>query len=69
MAPIRSDAILLVVSHPVDLLTTLAQELSRLPPAQVFGVGTFLDSSRLRGLLSDRVGVRTTLPPPPSPLF
>ncbi|KAM0111948.1 hypothetical protein ACP6JB_002299 [Aspergillus fumigatus] len=58
MRPFRSDAILIVVSNPVDLLTTLAQQLSGLPRSQVMGSGTLLDSVRLRGLLANKVGVR-----------
>lgn len=57
MTPFRKDTVLLVVSNPVDLLTSLARQLSRLPAKQVLGSGTFLDSARLRGLLADRVGV------------
>ena len=59
MKPFRSDTILLVVANPVDLLTSLAQELSGLPTSQVLGSGTFLDSVRLRGLLAAKAGVRT----------
>jgi L-lactate dehydrogenase len=58
MRPFRDDAILLVVSNPVDLLTTLALQLSGLPASQVLGSGTLLDSVRLRGLLAGRAGVR-----------
>lgn len=56
--PIKRDALLLIVSNPVDLVTQIAQELSRLPPAQVIGSGTLLDSVRLRQLLADEAGVR-----------
>jgi L-lactate dehydrogenase len=59
MKPFRSNTILLVVANPVDLLTSLAKELSGLPPSQVLGSGTFLDSVRLRGLLADKAGVCT----------
>lgn len=62
MTPFRADAIVLVVSNPVDLLTSVAQELSRLPKFQVFGSGTFLDSMRLRGLLADKAGVGAQIP-------
>ena len=58
MKPIRSDAVILVVSQPVDVLTTLAQELSGLPSSQVIGSGTFLDSLRLGRLLANRLKVR-----------
>ncbi|KAK0641840.1 lactate dehydrogenase [Cercophora newfieldiana] len=57
LCPVRPDAILLVVSNPVDLLTTLALERSRLPPEQVIGAGTFLDSARLRALMAGRIGI------------
>ena len=57
MRPIRQDAILLIVANPVDLLTSLAQELSGLPVNQVLGSGTVLDSVRLRGLLAESTGV------------
>ncbi|PNP57267.1 hypothetical protein FNYG_15265 [Fusarium nygamai] len=35
MKPFRSDTILLVVANPVDLLTSIAQEMSGLPKSQV----------------------------------
>lgn len=57
MRPFRSDTILLVVSNPVDLVTTIAGELSQLPPSQIMGSGTFLDSVRLRGMMADKAKV------------
>ena len=60
MKPFRSDTVLLIIANPVDLMTSLAKELSNLPSAQVLGSGTFLDSIRLRGLLADETGVSTT---------
>lgn len=57
MMPLKSNAVLLVVSSPVDLLTSLALQISHLPPSQVLGSGTYLDSIRLRGTLADRIGV------------
>ncbi|OKP08049.1 L-lactate dehydrogenase A [Penicillium subrubescens] len=58
MRPFRSDTILLIVANPVDLLTSLAHELSDLPASQVLGSGTFLDSVRIRNLLAEKTGVR-----------
>ena len=46
------DAILLVVSNPVDILTYVTYKLSGLPRHQVIGSGTVLDTSRFRHLLS-----------------
>ncbi|KAI9808102.1 MAG: hypothetical protein M1825_004559 [Sarcosagium campestre] len=60
MKPIRPDAILLLVANPVDILTYFAQKLSGLPPAQVLGSGTFLDSTRLRGMLASKARVAWT---------
>ncbi|KAM6510183.1 hypothetical protein FALCPG4_017808 [Fusarium falciforme] len=57
MKPLRPDTILFIVANPNDLLTSLACELSDLPPSQVFGSGTYLDSVRLRGLVAERSGV------------
>jgi L-lactate dehydrogenase len=51
------DALLLVVTNPVDVVTYAAQEISGLPPGRVFGSGTVLDSSRLRFLIAEHTGV------------
>jgi L-lactate dehydrogenase len=40
--------LLVIVSNPVDVLTQITVEESRLPPARVFGTGTLLDTARLR---------------------
>ncbi|CAG9940235.1 unnamed protein product [Clonostachys rosea f. rosea IK726] len=57
MSPFRSDAIIIVVANPVDLLTSIVQELSGLPRHQVLGSGTFLDSVRLRGIVASELKV------------
>ncbi len=46
------DALLLVVSNPVDALTYLTTELSGFPSPQVMGIGTLIDSARFRVMLS-----------------
>lgn len=56
----RSDAVLLVVSNPVDILTYLAAERSGLPAGQVLGLGTLLDTIRFRSLLAQRLDVAPT---------
>ena len=58
MSPFKSDAILLLVASPIDVITSIAKEISGLPSSQVIGSGTFLDSVRIRGLLGDKVQVR-----------
>jgi L-lactate dehydrogenase len=51
------DAILLMVSNPVDVLTYAALKFSGLPPERVFGSGTVLDTSRFRSLLARRLNI------------
>lgn len=57
IAEVAPDAILLVLSNPVDVLTYLALKESGFPPERVLGTGTFLDSARFRSLLSDELGI------------
>ncbi len=51
------DAIYLMVTNPVDVLTYVALKISGLPANQVFGSGTVLDTSRFRGELAQYCGV------------
>ncbi len=51
------DAIILLASNPVDIMTDLALKLSGLPKNRVFGSGTILDTSRFRTLLGEHLGL------------
>ena len=51
------DAVYVVVSNPVDILTYAILQCTDLPASRVIGSGTLLDSSRLRSIVADRVGV------------
>jgi len=51
------DAIILVVTNPVDVLTYVALKLSGHPRETVIGSGTVLDSSRFQQLLGTKLGV------------
>ncbi len=44
----NKDAIILVVSNPVDILTYCTIKLSGFPPERVLGSGTVLDTARLK---------------------
>ena len=57
ITPINPQAIVIIVTNPVDLMTLHIQEKLNLPRKQIIGSGTFLDSQRLRGLLSRLVNV------------
>ena len=50
------EALILVVSNPVDVLTYVAAKLSA-RPQRVLGSGTVLDTSRFRSLLARRLNV------------
>lgn len=54
------QAIFILVSNPCDVLAVAAQRISGLPRSRVFASGTVLDSSRLRWLLAQRLGVSTS---------
>lgn len=51
------DAVLLIATNPVDVMTMVAARLSGLPAARVIGSGTILDTSRFRALLGQHLGV------------
>jgi L-lactate dehydrogenase len=54
---VAPDAILLVATNPVDVMTHVATHLSGLPPARVIGSGTILDTARFRSLLGRHLGI------------
>ncbi len=50
------DAVVLLVSNPVDIMTSIARALHP-NPSLVMGSGTILDSARFRQLIGERAGV------------
>ncbi|KAF9925196.1 hypothetical protein FBU30_004976 [Linnemannia zychae] len=60
LQPIKKTAILMLVANPVNVLTCMAQKLSGLPPSQVIGTGTYLDSIRFRVAMKDLLRVSET---------
>lgn len=57
MAERDCQGILLVVSNPVDVLTYVALKIGGFPKDRVIGSGTVLDTSRLKYLLGEHLGV------------
>ena len=51
------DAVLLVATNPVDIMTAIATRISGLPPSRVVGSGTILDTARFRALLGTHLGI------------
>jgi malate dehydrogenase len=56
VAPGSPEAILIVVSNPLDEMTFLAAEASGFPKERVLGMAGVLDSSRLRYFISELTG-------------
>jgi L-lactate dehydrogenase len=54
---VAPNAIYLLVTNPVDVITYITLKLSGLPSQRVFGSGTVLDSSRFRFLIAQRLNV------------
>ncbi len=57
VAEVAPDAVYIVVSNPVDIVTYAILKCTSLKPSQVIGSGTMLDTSRLRSKLADHVGL------------
>ncbi len=51
------NGIFLVATNPLDVMTYLTWKYSNLPARKIIGSGTSLDTSRLRYLLSEKIGV------------
>lgn len=59
-AGLRKEALVLVVSNPVDILTFAAAKRLGLPEEQVIGLGTLLDTIRLRSLIAEKFSAPAT---------
>ena len=57
---LADNAIILVVSNPVDILTNLAVNTLALPSNRVIGLGTVLDTARFRSMLAEYFEVDPT---------
>lgn len=57
IVPVAPNALYLIVANPVDVMTYAFLKVSGLPENQVIGSGTLLDTTRLRYILSDKLGV------------
>ena len=57
IAPTSPDAIVIVVTNPLDEMTFLAADASGLPKERVMGMAGVLDSGRLRYFIAEELGV------------
>ncbi|OPX69742.1 MAG: Malate dehydrogenase [Methanoregulaceae archaeon PtaB.Bin056] len=53
-------AMILMVTNPVDVMTSVALKYSGMQPNQVFGLGTHLDSMRLKSLIAKHFRVHVS---------
>lgn len=54
------DAVVCIVSNPVDILTYRANKVVKAKPGQIFGSGTILDTARFRAHLSQKLHIGPT---------
>lgn len=57
VAPSSPDAIIIVVTNPLDEMTYLAAQVSGFPKERVIGMAGVLDSARLRYFIAEDLGV------------
>ena len=57
VAEYAPNAIYVLVSNPVDILAYATLKVTNLSPNQVIGSGTLLDSSRLRSIVAEKLGI------------
>jgi len=57
IAPSSPDAIIVVVTNPLDEMTYLAADVSGFPKERVMGMAGVLDSARLRFFIAEELGV------------
>lgn len=54
---VAPEALLVVASNPVDIITQMVTRIAGLDPKRVIGSGTILDTARFRALLGEHLGV------------
>lgn len=60
IAEYAPDAIILVATNPVDVMTTVALKASGFKKSKVFGVGNHLDSLRLKNYFSRQIDINSS---------
>jgi malate dehydrogenase len=60
IARIAPETLIVLVTNPVDVMTAVALHYSGFEPRQVFGLGTHLDSMRLKSLIASYFNVHVS---------
>ncbi|MBC7289418.1 MAG: malate dehydrogenase [Armatimonadetes bacterium] len=56
-AEVAAEAIFIVVTNPLDVMTYVAQRVARLPRERCIGMAGVLDSARFRAFVAERLGL------------
>jgi malate dehydrogenase len=56
-APLSPDAVIIVVTNPMDVMAYVSMKVSGFPPERVIGMGGVLDSARFRTFIAMELGV------------
>jgi len=56
-APLSKNAILIIVTNPLDVMAYVAKQVSKFPKERVIGMAGILDSSRFRAFLAQEASV------------
>ena len=59
-ARLPQSALLIAAANPIDILTQTAADARILPPDQIMGTGTFLDTIRFRSLIAEYFSIDPT---------
>lgn len=57
LAEASPNAVFLIVTNPVDVMTWAALQVTDLPAERVCGIGTLVDSARFRAMMSDELEI------------
>lgn len=57
LQPLQKNAIVIVVTNPVDVITYKVQQCLQIPKNQIFSSGTYLDTMRLRHEIAKKLDV------------
>ena len=57
LKPLKDDAIIMLVTNPVDIITKMAQDIFPVDNKQILGTGTLLDSARLRWRVAEHLNI------------
>lgn len=52
-----AEAVLVVATNPVDIITQITTKISNLPAGRVIGSGTILDTARFRSMVGGHLGI------------